>query len=91
MYSLLFRDYCAGSYVDNQYSLMSVVLCLSVKCLILYHVALFIIVLALMFIHVHYAFHLGMLTCHVMQKTNQVDPRCRKARPTPNSDADGRT
>jgi hypothetical protein len=75
MYSLLFRDYCAGSYVDNQCSLMSVVLCLSVKCLILYHVALFIIVLVLMFIHVHYAFHLGTLISHVMQKTSHVDPK----------------
>jgi hypothetical protein len=75
MYSLLFRDYCVGSYVDNQYSLMSVVLCLSVKCLILYHVAFFIIILVLMFIHVHYAFHLGTLTSHVMRKTNQVDPK----------------
>jgi hypothetical protein len=54
---------------------MSVVLCLSVKCLILYHVALFIIVLVLMFIHVHYAFHLGTLISHVMQKTSHVDPK----------------
>jgi hypothetical protein len=69
MVNLEKRDYCAWSYVDNQCSLMSVVLCLTIKCFILYHVALFIIVLVLMFNHVHHAFQLGALVDHVMRKT----------------------
>jgi hypothetical protein len=56
------------------------------------HVAIFSLVLFMSIcIHVHHAFQLGTLVNHVMRRTNQADPRCRKARPTPNSDADERT
>jgi hypothetical protein len=44
--------------------------------LIRYRVALFRFIIFLSIcIHVHNAFHLGMLINHVMQKTSQVDPK----------------
>jgi hypothetical protein len=69
------RDYYAWSYVDNQCSLMSVVLCLTIKCFIFYHIALFIIIPVLMFNHVHHAFQLGARVGHVTRKTTQVNPK----------------
>jgi hypothetical protein len=51
-----------------------------------------IVLVLLIFIHVHYAYHLGMLSDHVMWRTRaESTTRCRKARPTPKDDADGRT
>jgi hypothetical protein len=42
---------------DMSTSFMSVVLHLAIKCLLFYRVALFILVLVLMFMHRHYAYH----------------------------------
>jgi hypothetical protein len=50
-----------------------------------------IVLVLLIFIHVHYTFHLDTIINHVMRKTTQVDPRIMREWTSPQDDVVSRT